>query len=635
MINKKKLLAANIVVLLYILVLVWSYKYDNKYLVNEPYGYNGSITITESDLQETIFLIDGWRINEEEQEYTYIGEYSNLSNGLNTDAHGERTYEMEINYIGKDAPITIDFPVIFTDFKLQIDEIEIESSGSANISFVLTEGQHLLTITTNSQYGFYSGIYHPPMLGMAQDVSSILTIRTIAYSFALVAGLIIFLYTSVLWKQSGDKVHLWYARLSIVFSAYLSYFFIRLLNIAYMEYWYVIQAILLYMMLYCTTNLLANAGNISSQTKVKNLINIQKVFGIILTVIAIGLNFIPNATSIHNNLSNIYAGYVVGIIIYLSIYSTAKHMTEYLYAYIASITCSIGLVCNIFYNNLFEPICFFWQFEWCIILVTIFFGIMMLEHNRRILEENIQFHQHLEQMVELRTIELTELLDERKLFFSHMSHDLKAPVYATQEFIRKIQENQIGMDQELLQYLEEVKIKQEEIEKKVTGLNKYNEIDMLDDKKTEIVIGQWLETIRSKYEMQAKVAAIVLEVHCSQPNTHINVAVSKLTTIFDNLIVNAMHATPNGGKIKIIATIGNGVCNFEVVDTGTGIDKEHLEHIFEKFFTTKTEEKSKSGIGLYVTKRLVDDLGGEISVYSQIPKGTTFYVDIPISNEKK
>lgn len=75
-----------------------------------------------------------------------------------------------------------------------------------------------------------------------------------------------------------------------------------------------------------------------------------------------------------------------------------------------------GLLVNLFFSNLFEPIRFFWQFEWCGIFLVLLFGCMMVSRSRRILRENDALTNHLEEEVKKRTEEVTQLLNERKAF---------------------------------------------------------------------------------------------------------------------------------------------------------------------------------------------------------------------------
>jgi PAS domain S-box-containing protein len=106
---------------------------------------------------------------------------------------------------------------------------------------------------------------------------------------------------------------------------------------------------------------------------------------------------------------------------------------------------------------------------------------------------------------------------------------------------------------------------------------------------------------------------------------------SKLRQILLNLLSNAVKFTERG-TVSLDAKIGENDVVFEVTDTGIGIEKQYLDHIFDSFWQVQqhtTRSAGGSGLGLSVTKRLVDLLGGEITVKSEPQVGTTFRLSFP------
>jgi signal transduction histidine kinase len=103
----------------------------------------------------------------------------------------------------------------------------------------------------------------------------------------------------------------------------------------------------------------------------------------------------------------------------------------------------------------------------------------------------------------------------------------------------------------------------------------------------------------------------------------------KLKITLRNLVTNALKNTEQGSVAVSVHSSGDGV-EFRVNDTGTGIPPEALEVIFEPFRQLGTRGANRGvGLGLYITRRLADMLGGTISVDSTVGRGSTFRVWVP------
>lgn len=100
----------------------------------------------------------------------------------------------------------------------------------------------------------------------------------------------------------------------------------------------------------------------------------------------------------------------------------------------------------------------------------------------------------------------------------------------------------------------------------------------------------------------------------------------------NNLLMNAVDAMPNGGTLTVSSDEDSfnskNYVILKVKDTGMGISKENLSMIFEPFFTTKTAKK-ETGLGLPITRKIVEVHGGFIKVDSTVGKGTTFILFLP------
>jgi two-component system, NtrC family, sensor kinase len=111
----------------------------------------------------------------------------------------------------------------------------------------------------------------------------------------------------------------------------------------------------------------------------------------------------------------------------------------------------------------------------------------------------------------------------------------------------------------------------------------------------------------------------------------------QLKQVFLNLFLNAQQAMPNGGRLGISTRLSSETDTeylagryviVQIQDTGTGILEEHLPHIFEPFYSTKTEAKG-TGLGLWVSHGIIQNHGGQINVRSRPGSGTTFTIALP------
>jgi len=106
---------------------------------------------------------------------------------------------------------------------------------------------------------------------------------------------------------------------------------------------------------------------------------------------------------------------------------------------------------------------------------------------------------------------------------------------------------------------------------------------------------------------------------------------SHLEQVIINLLLNAIQAMPQGGTLTIRTNLVRGeendLVSIAISDTGQGIPPEHLEYMFQPFFTTRYEEGT--GLGLYISNRIVQNHGGSITVESKLGAGSTFTVLLP------
>ena len=98
------------------------------------------------------------------------------------------------------------------------------------------------------------------------------------------------------------------------------------------------------------------------------------------------------------------------------------------------------------------------------------------------------------------------------------------------------------------------------------------------------------------------------------------------------MISNAIKFTPEGSRVTVSAAVEDNTVVFSIADTGRGIDPEQLPHVFDRFWQAATRARRLgAGLGLPITKGIVEAHGGRIWVESELGKGSTFRFSIPVA----
>ncbi len=607
---------------------------DNKYQTPPPYGKSGIITLSEQDIgrQAPIFLIDGWLLSDGRvtDEPTYIGEFSNLQRGdASVSPHGRASYQMTLRYVGAPQIVSVDFPWLASRYEISLDGRGISQGlGNGRITFLLTSGDHLLTVETSSELGYYSGMYFPPALGTEETIRRMSSIQSFAYALAFLVPLALAIFTFFLWR-TGGRLSRWFGILCGCYALYMFRYFVYLFSMAFAQYWFFVQIAALYCLCFCVVQLTVLASG-SQRGRVWKWIRLALfLLPLLLLALCLLIPVIPWAVLVHGRLTDFYYMFTFCCAVFFAWQGIRTQSFESQYTLTGCVVFGAGLLANLIYSNRFEPIRFFWQFEWCGLLLVLLFGIMMALRNRRILKENEALTNHLEEQVKKRTEEVTALLHERKAFFSDMAHDLKAPVFATQSFIRAIRRSGVGVDRELQGYLDQAEARQQEMARRLKGLSAMNALDKIEGERVRMSIQEILSDVYDTYRGEAEVRSVHFFMKCPKQEAFLMVWPEKINILFENLIYNALRATADNGSITVSAWMeGSKIC-VAVKDTGCGIPSEELPHIFRRFYVGEKNRETGTGLGLYIVSCIMAELGGTISAQSTIGEGTTFTMEFP------
>ncbi len=145
-------------------------------------------------------------------------------------------------------------------------------------------------------------------------------------------------------------------------------------------------------------------------------------------------------------------------------------------------------------------------------------------------------------------------------------------------------------------------------------------------------LGITLAELLQLYQPQALDRKIHLKTQLNN-NLYLLGNVSQLRRVFRNLIDNALHYTPSGGKIEVKTSIIKTQLIVEVEDTGIGIAPEDIERVFDRFWRaneSRSYRDNGSGLGLAISKTIVENHGGSITVTSKLGIGSRFSVRLPL-----
>jgi two-component system, NtrC family, sensor kinase len=146
---------------------------------------------------------------------------------------------------------------------------------------------------------------------------------------------------------------------------------------------------------------------------------------------------------------------------------------------------------------------------------------------------------------------------------------------------------------------------------------------------TEVSLKELVEECVALVEAEATLKGITISLTSAEPHPRAWTDPYRLLQVLLNLFTNSIQATAAGGRITVTLRASLEEAQIVLQDTGCGIPKENLSRIFEPFFTTKPVGGG-TGMGLYVSWGIVNQLGGLISVESQPGSGTTFTITLPV-----
>ncbi len=233
------------------------------------------------------------------------------------------------------------------------------------------------------------------------------------------------------------------------------------------------------------------------------------------------------------------------------------------------------------------------------------------------------------------------LMEERRLselksdFINNMTHELKTPLSTITVAGRTLEKEQILSDRERV--LETAQMIGKQSIHLNQLINTILEVTFLERTEFEldrhkVSVDELMHQIVTSFLTSCDGCAVIRESY-GVNGTAVSLDLVYFTTLINNLLTNAMKYCEREPEIDVTTAINCGNLEITIADNGIGISRDHIDHIFEKFYRVPHGNIHKTkglGLGLYYVKRIARAHGGDVSVGSKPGKGTTFRIRIPI-----
>lgn len=230
-----------------------------------------------------------------------------------------------------------------------------------------------------------------------------------------------------------------------------------------------------------------------------------------------------------------------------------------------------------------------------------------------------------------------EAAEERqRQLLADIAHELRTPLSVLQANLRAMLDGVFPMEpQEIAALYDEARL----IHRLVDDLRDLALADMghLPLRQETVDVADLVKGAVTTFTLAAEANDIHVEVDVPDTPLPVRADPDRLAQVLRNLLSNALRHTPAGGHIRVQARLlqeGEAKVRVAVTDTGPGIPPEHLPHVFDRFWRadpSRARETGGSGLGLAIARSLVEAMGGRIGVESTVGKGSTFWVEFPLT----
>ena len=283
----------------------------------------------------------------------------------------------------------------------------------------------------------------------------------------------------------------------------------------------------------------------------------------------------------------------------------------------------------------------------------------LIAENKRLAEENASMYSRVDAMkkniVDLKGANLDlmaqkdallqskaqlEDLQAKKIELIEMAiHDIKNPAAAIRGYIELLESYDLNAVEQnsIIHSLFEISSQIIDITKEMTELMEKNKT-VIELNIRKISVSEIITNVIRKNQGYAKTKEITLQQNIPADIPEIEADRTKIQEVIENLVNNAIKYGPKGTIVKLKASQHDSRLNIEVSDDGFGLSAEDIDNAFKKGSVLSTEPtggETRSGLGLWIVKRIIEEHGGSVKVRSNVGKGSVFSFTLPFEQKRR
>lgn len=629
--------------------------YDNKYTEKTRISQDGVTILPESSVQ---FLVDGWALypdrlltpadfaaGEPSPRYTtWAGEWPSLA-PFHEDGspYGIATYRIVLQGDGV-ATLYLQEPLCAA--RVFVDGVDLGGPGEVNpqsyrplirdtvYSFAVNGETELMIQTANYSH-YYGGLWFPPAIGSPNAISRMVSSRMIFYGLLCFASLSLALFCMVLWRgknERRDPAAFWFGLLCLAFGLRVCYPFLRMWGVPLVRSLYALEDMLALLSLYCAVRLVLLFFLPQVLKRLRSVAATLSLgmCGVAVVVPLLVLPAFPGFASVYGSLISWYKVLTAVFLMVAALCGCVtgrQHARPVLAAVTANGMCLLWGVLGI---GRFEPIVGAWPEEYGAALMVLAFAWLMVRRSKAMTEENLQLNKNLQEKVEEKTRHLSLLLTERGQLMSELGHDMKSPLTSLSNMAQLIRMNGILLDADSQNKLKGIEDKCEVLASRVRSIQELSGETGVSACMEPLVLNKFLSDFHRNNQPVVELTGpdFILE-RTPLPCT-VSADKEKLSRALENLVFNAAEFTPPEGQITLSLERDGDFAVIRVTDTGCGIPQVELPKVFQRFYSTRQSEGGQ-GLGLAITRAIVLEHGGDITVESTVGTGSVFCIKLPLA----